>query len=138
MVFDVTFIFHLTTQTPTRCLFSIPFSVFFHRERTTGTTTARGKLVSRTRKQIERENVEPSSFYQWTKKNFTDASFRGRRSSAGFQTRETASHGYGGTRDNLALLFIYFFISFSSRRSTKLCITELVTFPGKSVEKFSV
>lgn len=55
LVFDVTFIFHLTTQTPTRCLFSIPFSVFFHRKRTTGTTTARGKLVSRTRKQIERE-----------------------------------------------------------------------------------
>lgn len=54
LVFDVTFIFHLTTQTPT-AFFSIPFSVFFHRKRTTGTTTARGKLVSRTRKQIERE-----------------------------------------------------------------------------------
>lgn len=88
------------------------------------------------RESKSRENVEPSSFYQWTKKNFTDASFRGRRSSASFQTRETASVGRN-TWQSCVTFYLLFSFHFLAGDSTKLCITELVIFPKKSVEIFA-
>lgn len=136
LVFDVTFIFYLTTQTPTRCLFFHTILCLLSPQKNDRNDDGSWKIGFSDAK-ANRERTLSRVVFTTTVDE--EELYRRVFSRQTFISQFSDSRNSQRTKEHVTILryFLFtFFISFSGRRdSTKLCITELIIFPEKFLSK---
>lgn len=136
LVFDVTFIFHLTTQTPTRCLFFHTILCLLSPQKNDRNDDGSWKIGFSDAK-ANRERTLSRVVFTTTVDE--EELYRRVFSRQTFISQFSDSRNSQRTKEHVTILryFLFtFFISFSGRRdSTKLCITGLIIFPEKFLSK---
>lgn len=136
LVFDVTFIFYLTTQTPTRCLFFHTILCLLSPQKNDRNDDGSWKIGFSDAK-ANRERTLSRVVFTTTVDE--EELYRRVFSRQTFISQFSDSRNSQRTKEHVTILryFLFtFFISFSGRRdSTKLCITGLIIFPEKFLSK---
>lgn len=136
LIFDVTFIFHLTTQTPTRCLFFHTILCLLSPQKNDRNDDGSWKIGFSDAK-ANRERTLSRVVFTTTVDE--EELYRRVFSRQTFISQFSDSRNSQRTKEHVTILryFLFtFFISFSGRRdSTKLCITGLIIFPEKFLSK---
>ena len=107
LVFDVTFIFHLTTQTPTRCLFFHTILCLLSPQKNDRNDDGSWKIGFSDAKANRERTLSRVVFTSGRRRTLPTRLFEADVHQPVFRLEKQPAHE--GTRDNLALLFIYFF-----------------------------